>query len=101
MSGVKGSCVSALCSFLLHAAHDELCDGKMLLLENERQRGRFTCDEAAPLFTFVLRLLLACQRGPDGAKCESQPGKVISSFEYDLSNTSCDTARVRQDKTHM
>lgn len=30
-SGVKGSCVSKLCSLLLHAAHDEPCDGRMLL----------------------------------------------------------------------
>lgn len=48
----RGSRVSKRCSFLLHVAHDELCDGKMLLLENERQnRASPACDEAAaPLF---------------------------------------------------
>lgn len=60
-SGANGSCVSELCSFLLHAAHDELCDGKMLLRENERQRGLLACDEAATL-------------RQNGAKSESQRG---------------------------
>lgn len=53
---VWGKGISKLCSILLLAAHDELCDGKMLL-GDEHQRGLFVCDEAA-LYSLLSHPLL-------------------------------------------
>ncbi|MEQ2268587.1 hypothetical protein XENORESO_006193 [Xenotaenia resolanae] len=39
--------LSRLCSFLPCAAHDELPDGKMLLLENEHQMDLFVCSPSS------------------------------------------------------
>ncbi len=84
--GVNGSCVSELCSFLLHAAHDELCDGKMLLREKTNVRG--ACWR-------VMRLLPSVRTEQNASNSK---GFLISLnySEHDV-NTLCDyLSKIRQ-----
>lgn len=103
-SGVKGSCVSKLCSFFLHAAHDELCDGRMLLPGIWTSEGPvcvwWGCSSVHFCPPWLLLTVSTALMSKVWVTARDMSPITLIYSRHSTINTSCETTWDKQEKKH-